>query len=100
MFKKLTTLILGLTFLAACSPAPTASVFLKQVELNDSTQQIEVPEDIKTSIFEMATEITPDYFLASDKDNQILATKYKNGKQEIITIDFLLEFINNLGFNI
>lgn len=73
MFKKLTTLILGLTFLAACSPAPTASVFLKQVELNDSTQQIEVPEDIKTSIFEMATEITPDYFLASDKDNQIFS---------------------------
>lgn len=30
---------------------------------------------------------------SDDKDNQILATKYKNGKQEIITIDFLLEFI-------
>lgn len=30
---------------------------------------------------------------SDDKDNQILVTKYKNGKQEIITIDFLLEFI-------
>lgn len=73
MFKKLTTLILGLSFLTACNPAPTASVFLKQVEMNDSSQPIEVPEPIKTSIFEMATEITPDYFLASDKDNQIFS---------------------------
>lgn len=30
---------------------------------------------------------------SDDKDNQILATKYKDGKQEIITMDFLLEFI-------
>lgn len=30
---------------------------------------------------------------SDDVDGQILSTKYKNGKQEIITIDFLLNFI-------
>lgn len=31
--------------------------------------------------------------LSDDVDNQILATKYKNGKQEYITEDFLCNFI-------
>ncbi len=33
------------------------------------------------------------YEKSDDLDGQILATKYRNGKQEIITIDFLLDFI-------
>ncbi|MDN6751087.1 MAG: selenium binding protein [Staphylococcus equorum] len=31
--------------------------------------------------------------LSDDVDNQILATKYKNGEQEYITINFLYQFI-------
>ncbi|SBR50880.1 selenium binding protein [Halomonas sp. HL-93] len=33
--------------------------------------------------------------MSDDKDNQILATKYKNGKQEYITEEFLLKFIRD-----
>lgn len=33
------------------------------------------------------------YEQSDDVDGQILATKYKDGRQEIITIDFLLDFI-------
>ncbi|MED3736639.1 hypothetical protein [Virgibacillus pantothenticus] len=31
--------------------------------------------------------------LSDDEDNQILATKYKNGKQAYITQEFLYDFI-------
>ncbi len=75
MLKNLIPWILGLALLTACNPAPspTASVFLKQVPVNSTTQKIDVPQDIKTSIFELATEITPDYFQVSEKDNQIFS---------------------------
>ena len=33
------------------------------------------------------------YEKSDDVNGQVLATKYKNGKQEIITIEFLLDFI-------
>ncbi|KKL73290.1 hypothetical protein LCGC14_2076380 [marine sediment metagenome] len=33
------------------------------------------------------------YEKSDDVDGQILSTKYKNGKQEVITIEFLLDFI-------
>lgn len=35
--------------------------------------------------------------LSDDEDNQILATKYKNGKQDYITQEFLHDFIKKNG---
>ncbi|MFZ2258149.1 MAG: hypothetical protein WAV55_08460, partial [Clostridiaceae bacterium] len=72
MFKRIPTLCLTLFLLAGCTVS-TEAAFLKEVPLNTSTQEISVPGEVITAMFELTNEITPDYFKASKKANQIFS---------------------------
>ncbi len=72
MSKKLSALLLSLVLLGGCAVS-TEAAFLKEVPLNSTTTEIVVPGEIKSALFEMTTEITPDYFNASKKANQIFS---------------------------
>lgn len=72
MLKKILSLCFGL-LMTACTAAPAGAVILKEVALNDSQTEIAVPEEIRTSIFSLTEEITPDYFASSEKSNQIFS---------------------------
>lgn len=71
MKRSTIPLILGLSLLAGCAPVTPASVFLKQVPVNSARTAVVVPSEIRSSLYELAEEITPAYFAASEKKNQI-----------------------------
>ena len=72
MIKRLMTLFLSLTLLGGCAVS-TEAAFLKEVPLNSTTKKIVVPGEISKAMFQLTTEITPDYFKASTKANQIFS---------------------------
>lgn len=73
MVKKAVSLCLAAVLLGGCAPKPVASAFLNQVPLNSTTKQVTIPSDIKTSVYELAAELTPDYFKESKRANQIFS---------------------------
>lgn len=72
MFKKLFAVILSLGLLSGCTSAAQGA-FLKQVPLNASAGSVVVPDELKKAMFDMTSELTPDYFKASQKSNQIFS---------------------------
>lgn len=73
MFKKTVSLLLGILLLTGCTSASVPAAFLKQVPLQASVKKVDVPQDIRQSLFELTSEITPDYFKESKKANQIFS---------------------------
>lgn len=72
MSNKILAGLLSLFLLGGCAVS-TEAAFLKEVPLNNTTTEIIVPDEIKSALFEMTNEITPDYFKASAKANQIFS---------------------------
>ena len=72
MSKKIFAVLVSLFLLGGCAVS-TEAAFLKEVPLNSTTKAIVVPDGIKSALFEMTKEITPDYFRASTKANQIFS---------------------------
>lgn len=70
--KSIPALLLALSLLSGCARA-TEAAFLKEVPLNSSTKQITVSEPIRTAMFDLTEELTPDYFKTSKKANQIFS---------------------------
>lgn len=77
MLKKILPLLaltLTLPLASGCMDSTAkGEVFLKEVAVQESKSDIEVPEDIRTAMFELSEEITPDYFAASEKENQMFS---------------------------
>lgn len=74
MYKRLLPLLLTLPFLAGCSvPAVKGEAFLKEVPVNDGREAPVIPEGVRHAMFRLTEELTPDYFQASTKKNQIFS---------------------------
>lgn len=73
MLKKTVSLLLSALLLSGCTAASVPAGFLKQVPLKASAKKVEVPSDIRDSLYELTSEITPDYFKESKKANQIFS---------------------------
>lgn len=72
MKKRLSSFLLSLILLGGCTFS-TEAAFLKEVPLNNSTQQIQVSDAIRSAVFAMTEELTADYFSSSPKTNQIFS---------------------------
>lgn len=71
MFKKFSAL--NLFLLGALSPLARAPIVLKQVPINHSKIKVTVPLDIKQSLYHIVSQLTADYFKASEQPNQIFS---------------------------
>lgn len=70
--KKLTSLLIPLLLLTSCTTASTGAIMMK-VPLNDSRTVVALPSEIQSSILDLTEEITPAYFDAAEKSNQIFS---------------------------
>lgn len=78
----------------------TSGRLKKPIEKTITTQSNSVIAEAFAEIVDMRNRIMHSFQVTSyeksdDANGQILATKYEDGKQEIITIDFLLNFIKS-----
>ncbi len=73
MLKHTLPILLTAALLGGCAPAPAASVFLKEVPLQTQPRTVTVEEALRTSLYDMNTELAPDYFRESEKPNQIFS---------------------------
>ncbi len=71
--KKLMSVVLLLLLVTSCATQPAASAVLKEVPLNDVRTEVTVPEAFQASILDLTEEITPAYFAAAEKANQIFS---------------------------
>lgn len=72
MKKRISAVMASLLLLAGCA-LTVEGAFLKEVPLNTSAKKIEVPLDLRTSMFSLSDELTQDYFALSQKANQIFS---------------------------
>ena len=71
--KKLISLLMPLLLLISCATAPAGAAILKEVPLNDTRTEVSVPKEFQSSILDLSEEITPAYFAAAEKANQIFS---------------------------
>lgn len=73
MPKRSLPLLLSALILGGCAASPAASVFFKQVPVNTTAQTVTIPAELRTSLYELSTELTADYFKTGQKPNQIFS---------------------------
>lgn len=73
MLKKILPILLTAALLVGCTPTPTASVFLKEVPLRTEMRAVTVDDALRNSLYDLTSELAPDYFRESEKQNQIFS---------------------------
>ena len=73
MLKRSLPLLLGALVLSGCAASPAAAVFFKQVPVQTAATAVTIPDEIRTSLYDLSTELTADYFKTGQKQNQIFS---------------------------